>query len=361
MRVCIVYDHLNKIGGAEKILIAFHELYPDADWYTSFWDPGRANFSAKWQVHHFPFFHNYHEWFPWLMPFIFESYNFSKYDLVISIGSAESKGIITGPNTFHLNYCLTPTRYLYSHESSYLNNPLYKKIGSILKKWDLVASTRPDEMIAISEHVKKRIHKYYNRNSEVIYPPVSAPILTSSAKFSQNLPKALHNDGYFLVVSRLVPYKNLELLIKAANTSKKNLIIIGEGSDRRRLEGFAGPSVYFLGFVNDVDLPIYYHNCLAYLQGNIEDFGISMCEALQSGKPVIAFNGGGATEIVQPGKNGILVETLTASAFAKALIEFDTMSFVSADCASSAARFAKDKWIKLFKERIDSLCHHFQR
>src|SRR3989339_1084880 len=130
MRVCIVYDRLNKIGGAEQVLIAFHKLYPDADWYTSFWDPKGAPFSETWHVHSFTFLRKHHEWFPWLMPFIFESYDFRHYDLVISIGSAESKGVITRPGTVHLNYCLTPTRYLYSHAGEYLSNPVYRVIGS---------------------------------------------------------------------------------------------------------------------------------------------------------------------------------------------------------------------------------------
>ncbi len=352
MRVALVYDRLNKIGGAEQILIALHELYPEADWYTSFWNPRTAPFSKDWHVHSFKYLRNHHEWFPWAMPFIFESFDLRGYDLVISIGSAESKGVITGPSTLHLNYCLTPTRYLYSHKDEYLSNPIYKWVAGFLRKWDLVAATRPDEMIAISTQVKKRIKKYYNRNSETVFPPVDtkkfAP--TSLRPTTSDLP-----TNYFLVVSRLVPYKKIDVLVKAANLAQVNLVIIGTGSEYAKLKSLAGPTITMLGHVNDVDLPSYYQHSLAYLQANEEDFGISMCESLVSGRPVIAYDAGGARDIVTPGVNGILLGSSTVSAFANALKEFDTMSYVAADCIHSALRFDKDKWKKIIQERITSL------
>lgn len=356
MRVALVYDRLNKIGGAEQVLVAFHKIYPQADWYTSVWDPNHAHFSKGWRVHtswlsKIPFLKNHHEWFPWAMPFIFESFDFGRYDLVISIGSAESKGIITNPDTIHLNYCLTPTRYLYSHKEEYLSNRLFRFIGNYLRKWDLVASTRPDEMIAISTQVKKRIKNIYNRDSDIIFPPVNTKKF--AMKWSNGLKKnGVINSDYFLVVSRLVPYKKIDVLIKAANLAKKNLLVIGEGSQMSKLKQIAGPTVQLLGHVDDQDLPVYYQSCLAYLQANEEDFGISMCEAQAAGKPVIAYGVGGARDIVIPGKTGILLPSNTVESFAKAMSEFDTMSFVSSDCQQNVSRFDQDKWIKQIKERI---------
>jgi glycosyltransferase involved in cell wall biosynthesis len=344
MRVALVYDRLNKIGGAEHVLEAFHEIYPQADWFTSFWDPQYAVFSKNWKVTSFRYLRHHHELFPWLMPFIFESYDLSGYDLVISIGSAESKGIITRPGTVHLNYCLTPTRYLHSHQGEYLNNPLYRFVGHYLRKWDLVAASRPDEMIAISTQVKKRIKNIYKRDSDVIFPPVDTKKFAGVGK----------PGNYFLVVSRLVPYKKIDILIRAANQSKKNLIVIGVGSEMKKLAKLAGTTVKLLGHVSDKDLASYYQHCLAYLQANEEDFGISMCEALAAGRPVIAYGKGGAEDIVIPGKTGILLEENTISAFAKALSEFDTMSFVHGDAVQSVSRFDKDIWIKQMKERIDT-------
>jgi glycosyltransferase involved in cell wall biosynthesis len=361
MRVALVYDRINKIGGAEQVLQCFHEIFPQADWYTGFWDPKRAPFSRSWNVTSFPYLHNHHELFPWLMPFIFESFDFSGYDLVISIGSAESKGVITKPGTVHLNYCLTPTRYLYSHASEYLTNPLYRLVARYLRKWDLVAAMRPDKMIAISTQVKKRIKEVYKRDADIIFPPVDTRKFTPTAKRIHgftDLPAqaGLRFKNYFLVVSRLVPYKKIDVLVKAANLSKRNLVIIGEGSEYGRLAKIAGPTVTLLGHVADADLRSYYQHCLAYLQANEEDFGISMCEAQAAGRPVIAYSVGGAKDIVIPGKTGILLEDNSVSSFAKVLSEFDTMSFVPRDCQQSVSRFSKNTWIKQIKERIDSVC-----
>lgn len=342
MRVALVYDRLNKLGGAESVLVQFSKLFPGADWYTSFWNPKTAPFSASWKVQSFPFLKNRHEWFPWLMPFIFESYDFSSYDLVISIGSAEAKGIITKPGTFHLHYCLTPTRYLYSHRTEHLTNPIYRFVGDLLIQWDQVAATRPDTMIAISTQVKKRIKDVYNRDVEVIFPPVD------TKKFAIE-PK---RGDYFLVVSRLVPYKKIDVLIQAANTSGQKLIVIGEGSEYRRLKKLAGKTVKLLGYVSDRDLPKYYQNCKAFLQANEEDFGIAMCEAHAAGKPVIAYRGGGALDIVIPGKTGILLPNNSVSAFAKTLSRFDTMSFDSALCRQSAERFNQKNWQTQITKRI---------
>lgn len=355
MHVALVYDRLNKIGGAEHVLEAFHQIYPEADWYTSFWDPTSAPFSKTWRVHSFPYLHTHHEWFPWLMPFIFESFDFSPYDLVISIGSAEAKGIITRPGTIHLNYCLTPTRYLYSHAKEYLSNWLYRSIALWLRRWDQVASTRPDIMIAISTQVKNRIKKYYNRDAEIIFPPVD------TKRFGVTVSLCHSYTNYFLVVSRLVPYKKIDILVKAANQAKKNLIIIGDGSEYRRLAKLVGPTVKLLRHVEDADLPSYYQHCLAYLQANEEDFGISMCEAQAAGKPVIAYGKGGAQDIVIPGKTGLLLEDNRVATFAKVLSEFDTIPFVPAQCQQNAARFDQVNWTKQIKERIDEICRTNQK
>lgn len=357
MRVALVYDRITKIGGAEQVLVAFHKLFPEADWYTSFWNPKTAPFSQNWRVHSFPLLKKGHEWFPWLMPFIFESYDFSSYDLVISIGSAESKGIITRPGTFHLNYCLTPTRYLYSHRHEHLTNSIYRLVGNILRKWDLVASTRPDAMIAISTQVKNRIKDVYNRDVDIIFPPVNTKkFATPHTPLTINhLPagKAGKPFSYFLVVSRLVPYKKIDVLIRAANLSKQNLVVIGEGSEYSKLKKLAGPTVTLLGHVDDADLPAYYQNCLAFLQANEEDFGIAMCEALASGRPVIAYGKGGACDIVIAGTTGLLLDVSTPVSFAKAFDSFRRMKFDSQACRGSVARFDSLKWQKKLINKIE--------
>lgn len=354
MRVCLVYDRLNKIGGAEKVLIAFHKLFPDADWYTSFWNPRTAPFSKDWHVHSFPYLHKHHEWFPWAMPFIFESYNFSDYDLVISIGSAESKGIITRPGTLHLNYCLTPTRYLYSHSSEYLSNPIYRFVASFLRKWDLVAATRPDEMIAISTQVKSRIQNIYKRKSDIIFPPVD------TKKFSKPSPENRKTgipENYYLTVARLVNYKKIDVLIKAFNQNGKTLVIIGRGEARLALKRLAKKNIHLLGSVSDYELPGYYQHARAFLQANEEDFGIAMCEAQAAGTPVIAYGKGGATDIVIDQKTGILVEHNKPEDFVTAVDMFETMTFDREACQSNVKRFNSSIWARQMSERITQICH----
>jgi glycosyltransferase involved in cell wall biosynthesis len=358
VRVALVYDRINKLGGAELVLQAFHELYPDADWYTSVWDPKKAPFSASWPVHaswlnKIPWLRHHHELVPFLMPFIFESFDLSEYDLVISISSAECKGVVTRANTLHINYCLTPTRYLWSHRETYLSRPQFglvqkiatpiiKKILDYLASWDLVASTRPDHMISISEHVKHRVQKYYNRDTAVIYPPVD---LTKFASIPRGPSPRLLSD-YYLTVTRLVPYKNIELLVKTFANSDRKLIIIGTGSEMSKLKKIATSNIQFTGLISSSELRSYYHNCQAFLQANTEDFGISMVEALSVGKPVIAYAKGGAGEIVKDGVNGILVKTDSVRAFRRALDRFETMNLTSKSCIASAKRFGKLEWQK---------------
>lgn len=352
MRVALVYDRLNKLGGAEHVLEQFAQLFPDADWYTSFWNPDTASFSKTWKVHSFSYLHNHHEWFPWLMPFIFESYDFSRYDLVISIGSAESKGIITRPGTVHINYCLTPTRYLYSHAKEYLSNPLYRFIGKYLRVWDQVASTRPDEMIAISTQVKKRIKDVYNRDSDIIFPPVD------TERFSGAVSPWHSYTDYYLIVSRLVPYKQIDLLIKVFNQTKRNLVIVGTGSEYTRLAKLAGPTVHLVGEATERELVSYYQHCRAFVQANEEDFGIAMCEALAAGKPVIARGLGGALDIVQNGQTGILVQSSALEAWERALTKCERMKFSADLCQRRALRFSQDKWQKQMRERITNYVQH---
>jgi len=365
LRVALVYDRLNKVGGAEEILIALSELYPLADWYTSVYDPTRAPFAKNWNVYpsflnRLPFFRSRHELVPFLMPFIFESFDFTSYDLVISVGSAEAKGLITRPETLHVNYCLTPTRYLWSHKEEYLVNnqfgflqkllrPFGEKVISLLSRWDYVAAQRPDYMISISEHVKKRVQQYYHRESTVIYPPVDL------SKFSQRGLKP-QISNYYLVVARLVPYKRLDLIVKAFNQSGRELVIVGEGTSQRQLLKLAHPNIHFLGFIPDHELVGLYQHCSAFIQINEEDFGIAMCEALAAGRPVIAFNRGGAQEIVTPGVNGLLYSAQTASCLNTELDKYERMNFVAEKCRASVAKFAKVTWKKTYQSQINALC-----
>jgi len=359
VKVAIVYDRLNKWGGAERVLLAFHELFPGAVWYTSVWDPRVATFSANWDVHtswlnKIPFLRHLHEWMPYLMPYIFESFDLASYDLIISISSESAKGVITKPGTIHLNYCLTPTRYLYSHTGVYLKqNPIYRLVANVLRKWDQVAATRPDEMIAISTQVKNRIQKYYNRDSEVIFPPIDIKIFSPS-------PQGLTLRGdYYLVVSRLVPYKNIDQIVKAFNKlPDKKLVIIGVGSESAKLRKLAGPNITFLGQVEESALVGYYARAKAFIQANIEDFGLAMVEAQAVGIPVIAKRGGGANDIVLDGATGLLYDGKGAGALILAITQFETQTFAKAACRANAQRFDTHIWQRKIMERVTNLCQN---
>jgi glycosyltransferase involved in cell wall biosynthesis len=220
-----------------------------------------------------------------------------------------------------------------------------------LRQWDKVASQRPDEMISISEQVKKRVQKYYDRETDVIYPPVDTKKFTKLPSYQD--PTLLRD--YYLIVSRLVPYKNIELAIRACNDLGRELVIVGTGSAERELKKIAGPTVHFMGFLSDQQVVAYMSRCRAYIQCNEEDFGIAMVEAQAAGRPVIAYNRGGATDIVRE-RTGVLYNELTVHALSGAIIASEKTRFISADCQRNAARFDKVKWLRTMKERIMKSC-----
>ncbi|MBI4092080.1 MAG: glycosyltransferase [Candidatus Levybacteria bacterium] len=322
------------------------------------------------------------------MPIAFESFNFDEFDLVISVTSEAAKGIVTKPHTKHISIILTPTRYLWSGYENYFSNPIFRIISwpivSYLRFWDKIAAKRPDKLIAISQTVRSRIKKYYGLDSEVIYPPLmirearnfphvasdaqlprverskslSQPSLSerkhikyeSNSKDSSELALNSLASGkvphfnYFLVVSRLVPYKKIDLAVRAANKVHVPLKIIGTGSELGRLKKMAGPTVEFLGYVSDSDLKYYYSNCKALVFPGVEDFGLTMVEAQAFGKPVIAFRGGGAEEIVTEGKTGVFFDRQTVASLSEKLKSFRPSRYNSLDCRINANKFSFDRF-----------------
>ena len=227
MKISLVYDRINKFGGAERVLLALHQIWPQAPIYTAVYNQKTASWAKSIKIkpsflQKFPLAKTHHELYPWLTPIAFESFNFNEFDIVISITSAEAKAVITSPKTLHLCYCLTPTRYLWSHQRQYQSAPglgifnqlgkgIFKLFTPYLKKFDLIASQRPDQYIAISKAVQARIKKYYNQDSTIIYPPVN------TSKFQSKTDQSLADKDYFLLVSRLTPYKKVDLAVKAFN------------------------------------------------------------------------------------------------------------------------------------------------
>ncbi len=368
MKVALVYDRINKWGGAERVLLALHEMFPHAPIYTSVYNPT----SAPWaKVFHkiirsflqwFPKASSSHEAYAAFMPLAFEGFTFDEYDLVISVTSEAAKGIITKPQTAHICYCLTPTRYLWSGYDEYFKNFLLQfgasPLISYLRQWDKIASNRPDKFIAISSEVQKRIQKYYGKESTIVYPPVrlqSSGYRVKGTGYRKNQifwpkPYTLYPVPYFLVVSRLVPYKRIDLAVQACNDLHLQLKIIGTGSKERYLKQLAGSTIEFLGNLTDAELVGYYEQCTALIFPGKEDFGITIVEAQQFGKPVIAYKGGGALETIIDGKTGILFAPQSRQALKQVLKTFQSSHFDPNACRRQAEKFSFEQFKKnLFK------------
>lgn len=347
MRTALVYDRVNKWGGAERVLLAFHEIFPEAPLFTSVYDAKNAPWARAFPKIHtsflqkIPFAKGNHELFPFLMPIAFESFSFDDYELVISVTSEAAKGIITKPGTRHVCYLLTPTRYLWSGYAGYFNNPVLrffsKPVINYLRSWDKIAAERPDTVIAISTEVQRRIRKYYNRNSEVVFPPLTLETGRVNSK----------EGKYYLVVSRLVPYKKVGLVVKAFNKLKYPLVIVGKGSEEIKLRLTAiSPNTKFVGQVTDSELQNYYAGCKALIFPQNEDFGLTAVEAQAFAKPVIAYRAGGALDSVIEGETGIFFNDQNWRSLYDAVKKFEKLKFDSKIIIRNAQRFAEDRFRK---------------
>lgn len=355
-RVAIVYDRVNKFGGAERVLLALKKLYPDSVLVTSVFDPKSASWVGDWEVittflQKMPFAKNHHEWFAPLMPLAFESLDLSTFDIVICVTSEFAKNILTTPEQLHVCYCLTPTRYLWSHTHEYAKGRLSllrHMVFSYLRQVDYLAAQRPDEFIAISKRIKNRIHAYYGRSSLVIYPPTT---LVPTKKRSKATKK------YYLVVSRLVPYKRVDLAIKACMGMKRHLFIVGTGSDGMRLLSLAdgSPYIHFEGKTSDTRLSNLYFGAQALICPQEEDFGLVSVEAQNHGLPVISYAQSGVAETVLDGKSGMLFTEQTVEALAIAIKQFEKRSWNGALIKRNAAKFSDLVFARAFRRTIDKL------
>lgn len=368
MKIALVYDRVNKIGGAERILSVLHEIWPEALLYTSVYNPQTASWVGDFKVipsflQKFPLAKTNHEWYPWLTPLAFESFTFDDYDVVISVTSEAAKGIITKPKTLHICYCLTPTRYLWSHYDLYFKNGFFRWFSAplvrYLRFWDKIAVQRPDYYLAISENVRERIKRYYDRDSEVIYPPVglasSHQHLAISSEDKKTRRYMLDARGYLLIVSRLVPYKRIDIAIEAFNELGLPLKIVGTGSEMGKLKRMAKSNIEFLQELTDEELLRYYQGCQALIFPGEEDLGLTAIEAQACGKPVIAYKGGGALETVIQGKTGEFFYPQTAKALKEVVSQFDNSVYQIKDGQQNAARFDKEIFKEKFKDTVDVL------
>ena len=335
-KVAIVYDWLDSWGGVERVLQQIGEIVPQADWYTAVFDKNKASWLGEKKVtvsflRYFPRWLQKNRLFTSLfMPYAFESFDLSAYDLVISVSSSFAKGVITKPGTVHIGYILTPPRYLWSGINQY-----GKKIWRFMtaswyaraRSWDIVASKRPDILLSISRVVVDRVKKYYRERSQVLYPGIDTEYWDTLKK---NPTRSSSADAkrYFLCVSRLVPYKKIALLLKTfATMPDERLIIVGQGSEERSLRAMAPKNCQLVGFMSDAELSQLYSGAQALIMPQEEDYGLVSLEALYHDCPVIAYTKGGAKETNVDGKTGIVFDDQSVEGIRKAIARFHTISY----------------------------------
>lgn len=353
MKVALAHDYLNQMGGAERVVLALHEMFPDAPLYTSIYDPQRVD--AAFQsidirtsfMQKFPLVKKHHQPFLPFYPFAIEQLDLRGYDLVLSSSSAFAKGIITRPETMHICYCHTPMRWCWNYDE-YVEREHLGKISrailpfliSGLRVWDQTSSMRVDHFIANSPVVADRIRKYYRRNAVVIPPPVEVSRFTFDP--------TIRPEDFFLIVSRLMPYKRIDLAIKACNQLQLPLVIIGSGRDENRLKHLAGPTIRFMGRLSDQEVLYYYAHCRALLLPGEEDFGITPLEAQASGRPVIAYAAGGSLASIIDNVTGTFFYKQTVESLVEVLASFDEHEYDPHTIYNHALEFDQPR----FKRRI---------
>lgn len=351
MKIALVHDYLAQDGGAERVLKAFHELWPEAPIFVLFHDKEkikdfqeahiRESFLAR-----MPGGKRRYQWYlPW-MPLATERHNVHEFDVVLSSTSAFAKGILTRPETLHISYCHTPTRYLWTDTHEYIEDLKYNRVvKSVLPRlihhlrlWDKMSVDRVDHFIANSGTVRKRISKYYRRESDIIHPPVDVHRFAIAPKV----------EDYFLSGGRLVPYKRFDLLVQTFNRLHTPLKIFGTGPEMQRLKAKAKPHIEFLGRVSDQEKVYLMSRAKAFLHPQIEDLGITPIESMAAGRPVIAYGVGGVTETVIPGKTGIFFNEQSWESLLDTIIHFDDQAWDSQNIREWAERFS----VHSFKDRI---------
>src|SRR3989344_3349752 len=311
MQIALVHDWLNNLGGAERVLIELLQIFPDAPIHALFYNkkfvkehlPDAKIITSGLQK--FPFITKTYPFLLPLMPSAIESFDFSDYDVVISSSVIFSKGLILKPKTRHICYCYSPTRFLWDRHTEYEHSSWLAKLAQhLLRIWDRQASDRVDDFVAISENVKDRIQKYYRRDAKLVYPPISIKYQELSIKGSENTKYLIPNTGYYLIVSRLHPYKNIDIAIEAFNKLEYELVVVGDWPDMERLKNMAGKNIKLVGYKSDKQVAEYYRNCKAFIMPQEEDFGLTPLEAMSFGKPVLALRKGGALETITEGRHG---------------------------------------------------------
>jgi glycosyltransferase involved in cell wall biosynthesis len=375
LKIALVHDFLVQYGGAEKVLEVLTEMFPTATVYTLLydWEKMRGKFERKdirtSYLQKLPKCIRRH--YQWLLPFfpvMPETFDLREYDLVISSSGAWSKGIVTKLNTVHVAYTHSPMRFVWDYSGKYLSEFsifnfqfskfLARLFLSYIRVWDRLAAERPDYLIANSKYTQSRIQKYYRRNSALIYPPAYDENKDLNFQFPiSNFQTNPNDKKYFLIVSRLSPYKKVDLAVEAFNKLGLPLVVVGEGKQKKYLKKIAEENIKIVGWKKKNKLDQIYQNARAFIFPANDDFGITAVEAMSFGLPVIAYNKGGVKEIVEEGKSGIFFDSQTPEVLADGVRRFmeNEDKFEAETIKRSAEKFSKEKFKKEFSEFIEKI------
>jgi len=327
-RIALVHDYFVQMGGAERVAEAMHDSFPSSPIYTTvalqrtLSKRLRAADIRTSLMQHLPAMDRKFRHYFMLYPFAVEHFDLSPYDLIFSSSSGYAKGVRRRRNAIHVCYCHTPMRWVWRYEDYVARERFGSGVRSLLplalwglRKWDLRAAKQPNYYIANSQLVAHRIRQIYGREAHVIPPPIDVNRFHMSTEI----------DDYYLVLSRLMPYKRIDLAIEACKRMNRRLVIIGDGPDRARLEKLGDDRIDFLGRQPDQIVNYYAARCRALLFPGEEDFGMAPLEANAAGRPVIAYRGGGAVETIEEGKTGIFFDQPDSRALCTAIERFESM------------------------------------
>lgn len=358
MKICLVHDDFVQSGGAESLFATIAQIWPEAPIYTSLVDKSKVPQSidqsriiTSW-MQKIPFAKNLYKTLLPFYPLAFESFNFNDFDVVITSTTRFAKSVLTKPKTIHISYLNSTPRFLYNVEAQaeYLPSSIRFFLGPFLKwlsRWDKVSSARVDFYVANSQNVASQIDNIYGRSAEIIHPFAD----TNYFKVAKIHKWQLKSQDYFLIVTRLVKWKKIETAIEAADAFGSNLIIVGDGPDRKRLESIS-KKVQFRGRVKREELRDLYQNCRALIVTQEEDFGIAAVEAQACGKPVIAYIKGGQADIVKNGETGILFNEQNSKSIQDAISSLSSLKWSVAKNRANALRFTKSRFAGKLRETI---------
>ena len=366
MKIALVHELLTIRGGAERVLKIIAEMFPEAPIYTFLYDEKRlGDWFPKGRVRTSMLqpktvgSFNHHLYLK-KFPKAAEAWDFSEFDVVLSTSSAFAHGIITNGHPKHLSYIHSPARYLWDRTHDVVDQASHGILGPLkrwylertlheLRVWDIESSERPDVLLSASKVVQRRIELYWRRESELLYPPVDDFWFEHATRYS------LPARDYFLIVSTLVPYKRIDLAIESCNALKKNLKIVGTGPDLARLKKLAGPTIEFLGYKEEKDLPELYANAIATIFPGDEDFGLVPLESMAIGTPVLAYRGGGALETMIEGETGEFFDEPTAKSLKKGVELIEGKKYSEEACRTQAKKFSRKHFEEKLRAVIESL------